>query len=494
MRPLTIIAVLLSLLAGIGALATRELSSATSPDDHKHTKTIRSTTLTSGADGVTFTPKQDGYLIISNLSDQKLTASITVSTASVDVASEIHWNQLKPLSGTNLQAQPRVSSSDRQPESLRTANKEQRERTFFIHVSSSSLNDPRGYQLLNADLLLEGDQVRVFLDRNCENTEKQMLSARKIIHALDDTIIPSATALSGSFADVDQDGKLAVLLTPCLDQMQGGKTSLKGFVRASDFCKHYPRPYSNRTDLIYLNSECAPDTNYLTLLAHEYWHVMQFSHRLAQPGARKELQEDWICEGSAHLAEHRFGGDGSNLKHRVSAWMRSPEQSPLIVPDYYSAGLWRHDGCRGGLFLFFRWCENQYGPTFMIELLKTTGTGSDALEQVTGESFETLHQHSLISILKESLLSSRTPKTQNILNEELFEEVTLEQLKVHDVTTSSPYQLKLEATASTYLKVTKGEIFRIQSEQGIPLRLLFVPIEALSSDRVDVRAEKQITR
>ena len=498
MRPLIFIAVLLSLLAGIGAFSTRELSSASSSEDHKNAKAIQSTLLNSDADSFTFFAEQDGYLIISNLSDQNLTASITVSTALEYVANDKPWSQLKPLSRVNFQTdsqtEPSGSSIGRHPESRTPTSKGQPERTFFIHTSSSSLNDPRGYQPLKAELLMEGDLVRVFLDRNCEKSDKQVSSARKIINALDSTIIPSATALSGSFADIDQDGKLAVLLTPCLDHLQGGQTSLKGFVRASDFCIHYPRPYSNRADLIYLNSECPPDTNYLTLLAHEYWHVMQFSHRLAEPDSRKKLQEDWICEGSAHLAEHRFGGDGSNLKHRVSTWMKSPEQSPLIVSDYYSAGLWRHDGCRGGLFLFFRWCENEYGSTFMTDLLKTSGTGIDSLEQVTEESFETLHQHSLVGILKESLLSSPSPRGHKILREDVFEEVTLKQLRVHEVTTASPCRSVIKATASVYLKVTKGKNFRIHSEQEVPLRLILVPAEALSSNRLAVRPETLITQ
>jgi len=492
MRPLVFLSLLLSLFAGYGAIFLPESSSSVAPAHPSNLDGVQLMRLDSASNVFTLPAQQDGYLIVTNMSQHGQSSSIQVSTVPNISAGKNHWTPLNALAPLTTSPQP--VSAPRQIEDRIVEDNPQKERAFFLHASSLALNDPRGYQLVKANLLIEGELTRVYLDHNCEQDEQHLANAREIVRALDDRIIPAATKLSGPFADIDEDGKLAVLLTPTLERMQGGKNSLKGFVRASDFCKHYPRPFGNCADVIYINSECPPTTNYLTLLAHEYWHVLQFSHRLANPLSVKELQEDWICEGTAHLAEFRLGGDGNNLEHRITTWLDAPEQAPLVVPDYYTAGLWRHDGCRGGLFLFFRWCETQYGPTFLTNLLNASGTGTESLEEVTGESFETLHQHSLVGILRESLNQTAHSDRLKRLDEQVFNDISLSQLTLHVIEPSSPLKTELQATSSTFLKVSGETAVRIQSDEQVTLRVMFVPAEVDASQTVVNKPTSRVTR
>src|SRR5262249_52197297 len=101
-------------------------------------------------------------------------------------------------------------------------------------------------------------------------------------------------------------------------------------------------------------------------------------------------EESWLNEGLAHLAEDLHGYGWSNLDYRVSAFLNAPERYPLVVADYYRAGLWRSPGIRGGCYLFVRWCADHAGPELTARLTRTNLTGVANLEVATGERFEEL--------------------------------------------------------------------------------------------------------
>jgi len=228
-----------------------------------------------------------------------------------------------------------------------------------------------------------GARCVVYLDQAAGSDPGHVELAEAIVRLLESHIIPAGDRLVGPAADVDGDRRLAILLTPLLQHLQNGRTSVGGFVRADDFRPQLQPPRSNRSDMIYLNTSLAPGQALADVLSHEYRHVLAFSHRDALGHAS---EEDWLNEAIAHLAEP----GPTNIKHRIQAYLAEPSRFPLVVPDYFRAGLWRCDGVRGSTFLFLDWCRQQHGEQLVRGMLTSGRTGIDNLVAVTGTPFPRL--------------------------------------------------------------------------------------------------------
>ncbi len=211
-----------------------------------------------------------------------------------------------------------------------------------------------------------------------------------MVELFDTDIIPRFGGLLGTYRDVDHDGRFAILLSPWLARLQGGRTSVGGFVRGSDFQSCLDRPFSNRCDMMYINSMTTPGDHLRTLLIHEYAHAVCFSRRTSDSTGLPKFpdEEDWLNEAIAHCAESLFGGGWSNLDYRIARFLNEPSAYPLVVSDYYRAGLWRCHGCRGATYLFLRFCVERFGAQTLTRLIANPCRGTQNLELATGHSFE----------------------------------------------------------------------------------------------------------
>lgn len=280
-------------------------------------------------------------------------------------------------------------------------------RTFWIHVTDTPLEDSRGYARVASTLVAEGNAVRVYCDDQVKPGELRPGLAEEVVELLDRRIIPRSRQFLGTHTDIDHDGKLTVLLTPWLGRLQGGRTSVNGFVRSTDFHAEGMPPFSNRADMLYLNSAVSAGAELAALLAHEYTHVVCCSMRLAAGGhrGRRSDEQDWLNEAIAHVAERLHDAGWSNLDHRVQEFLERPHETPLVVPDYYRAGLWRDPACRGGTFLFLQWCADLHGTQLLRALTASPCSGVENLEVVTGHSFADLHRHWTIALNQGALPS-----------------------------------------------------------------------------------------
>ncbi|QDT50154.1 Neutral metalloprotease precursor [Symmachiella dynata] len=273
-------------------------------------------------------------------------------------------------------------------------------RDFSIHVTDGALDDPRSYHKVRARLIAEGRHVRVYLDGDQTEGELYPDIAAKVIRLFDDEVYPTSLQHCGDYCDVDGDGKFAILLSHWLGKLQGGETSVGGFVRGSDFHKTIAPPFGNQADVLYLNSNVAAGPRLKTLLAHEYTHAVLFSarRRLADSISYNTDEEDWLNEAIAHVAENMHSSDWSNLDHRIDAFLQNPAACPLVVADYYRAGRWRDHGCRGATYLFLRWCTDTYGDELIRRLIHSPQRGRINFQQATGQSFEELFRHWTIAL------------------------------------------------------------------------------------------------
>jgi hypothetical protein len=460
---------------------------------------IQTTRLATGQ-GIVRTLKP-GYLIVTSGAPDAPVTAIHISRNDSPVADAVPWEALAALTIVPSNEQARNSHLPDPREAGNTVKADKHDesettRTFYLHVTDGSLSDPRQYVPVHSRPVAEGKCVRVYLDRQRHVTRRIERSARQIVETLEEQIIPRASREIGPWDDVDGDGRLSVLMTPWLEKLQAGKTSLKGFVRGSDFQPRYPAPFGNQADLIYVNSEIAGEVNYLTLLAHEYWHVLQCSYRLSMPESPLSVEEDWINEGTAHLAEIRFGGDAENLTHRIDTWLSSPEAAPLVVENYYSAGLWRDDGCRGATFLFFHWCEQQFGSDLAQRLLTSPTSGARNLQQVTGNDLETLQTHWTVAMLDRCQPADRPAQSEIrgklLSNTRAFEHVKLSRLRIHSTEDSDggDVRFKLAPTATSFVRVEPGH-WKIAADDAVsaPLRVTFVPEHATKRLADGVTAE-----
>src|SRR5262249_54805889 len=140
------------------------------------------------------------------------------------------------------------------------------------------------------------------------------------VRTFDEEVHPKARQHLGRVLDVDRDGRFTLLFTPWLGKLQRGKVALSGFVRGCDFQRELAAPFSNRCDMMYLNTDLKPGSHLRTILAHEYTHAVVFSEHVFGeylPGAARQDEESWLNEALAHLAEDLHGHEWSNLDYRV---------------------------------------------------------------------------------------------------------------------------------------------------------------------------------
>ncbi len=268
-------------------------------------------------------------------------------------------------------------------------------REFWLHGTDGSLDDENQYVRVQAVPSAEGALVRVYRDVSVSPDGGFRRTVAEIVRLMDEEIIPQTAQSLGRFRDVDGDGKIAVLLTPWLDRLQGGRVSVKGFVRASDFRASIERPFGNRCDMLYLNAGLSPGPALEDLLRHEYTHAVCVSARVGGDHWAPD-EEDWLSEAIAHTSER----SGSNLDHRLSRFLNSPERFPLVVDNYYAAGLWRNHGCRGATFLFLRWCCDQFGEQLLERLIHGRGRGVANIEAATGYRFADLFRAWSVSLAR----------------------------------------------------------------------------------------------
>lgn len=280
-------------------------------------------------------------------------------------------------------------------------------RTFSLHVTDGSLDDPAQYVTIHAHAIGEGSQVRVYLDDQQSPSELAPGLVRDVVDLFDGDVIPRFRGVLGTYRDVDHDGRFTVLLSPWLSRLQGGRTSVGGFVRGSDFQSCLGLPFSNRCDMMYVNSQTLPGPHLRTLLIHEYTHAVCFSRRPADAWGRPQFpeEEDWLNEAIAHCAESLFQGGWSNLDYRIARFLNDPAAFPLVVGDYYRAGLWRCHGCRGATYLFLRYCLERFGPETLTRIIGNAAHGTHNIELATGCPFDRLFRGWTLSLVDAALHS-----------------------------------------------------------------------------------------
>jgi len=268
------------------------------------------------------------------------------------------------------------------------------ERSFHMMVRDGDVGSPSNYLAVKGILKSVGRHVQVYVAEDDQGAIGSDFLA-DVVSTFDDHVYPVAARSFGLAEDVDGDGRFTILVSGWLNRLGDGKHSVDGYVRVTDLDESYPAPFGNRCDMMYLSAALRPGPHLRTVVAHEYTHAVTFTRkylrRKADVGAPIE-EEGWLDEGIAHLVEDVHGFGGTNLDHRVSAFLSRPERYRLVVDDYYAADLFRGHGNRGSTYLFLRWCADRYGPDLPSTLMESPLCGVENLEAATGRTFADLYR------------------------------------------------------------------------------------------------------
>ena len=271
-------------------------------------------------------------------------------------------------------------------------------REFYLHVTDGELNDPQQYARMTAQCVAEGDRVRVFVDQQLGANGIRESQIMDLIDLLESDVLPRVETQFGQILDVDHDGRFAIVISPWLGKLQGGSVSINGMVRSSDFQRDVAQPLGNQCDMLMLNSSLPGGAALRDLLSHEVAHAACISQRMQHSKMNPRDEQDWVNEGLAHLAEPT----STNSSERIATFLNDPSQHPLVISDYYRAGLWRDPGCRGATVLFSKWCVERHGQELCRRLAQSSESGCRSFEQATAERFEDLFRQWSVSLVDEN--------------------------------------------------------------------------------------------
>jgi hypothetical protein len=372
-------------------------------------------------------------------------------------------------------------------------------RVFHLFITDKDLGNAGQYAAVDGELSRVGRHCQVYVDRADGGSRARALqpTVADIVRTFDEEVYPWASQHLGQARDVDRDGRFTILLSPWLSKLQSGKVALDGFVRGSDFHLDLHSPFSNHCDMLYLNSRLSPGPYLRTLLVHEYTHAVVFCEHvfgryLATAAPRDE--EDWLNEGLAHVVESLHRLSWENLDYRISAYLTCPQRYPLVVPDYYQAGLWRTAGTRGSAYLFLRWCCDQHGPGLLRRLAQSSLHGIDNLETATQTPFAELFRSWAVAQLRQPTMGNLPrlcpgPRCQELplggaARDEQLVGTALLYLHLHSPT--APFtRVCLESTGDRPLQVT---LVRVPADQP---RLSLRCDEVEAPDRVQLHVTAQ---
>jgi len=215
-------------------------------------------------------------------------------------------------------------------------------KAFYARDLTKSSNDPNYFYRISANLLAENEYCKVYAETTSgvtEATAKKMANAYSVIHnkmeaafglefEVEYTNGSKGVLKTLQYADAytDGDGKLTILLLDIKDgYVKGVRDSyVAGYFSPYDFFSGTYYPYSNKCDMIYIDTYPAvpgdDETN--STLAHELQHLMNFTtslnNRLVYEGEEVtdiNLMDTWIDEGLASAAEWIYS-NGTHLESR----------------------------------------------------------------------------------------------------------------------------------------------------------------------------------
>lgn len=236
------------------------------------------------------------------------------------------------------------------------------EKEFFVINTANQLEIPH---TVTANLLDSGSKWTLWQDVTQPPISASALNT--CIENIEKLIIPRMQAIWGTWADIDGDGKIALLLCPTINDEKraiGFFNPIDLFNRDTDDSSENYNPYSNEMDLLYIAVPDGSQTgNYSAssisaTIAHELTHAITFNRKtfshIAQGDTDRRQEELFLDEGWGHLSENLcgFGVSGGNISF-FDLFLKNTNAYSFCGENALGQG--DTPGRRGAMTLFLSW-------------------------------------------------------------------------------------------------------------------------------------------
>ncbi len=280
--------------------------------------------------------------------------------------------------------------------------------TFKVLVDpAGSILDPDNFTTVTANLKYTGSHTLLYVDAETPTSCLSDAEAADLGLAFEDSIYGVDRSSFGNESDINNDGKVAILMSPVVNRMTPEGTAsdpnqgyIAGFFLATDLLPDLVDSRVTNAREIFYSMVPDPDSPpefgnvfpkektlgvIRSVLAHEFLHMILYNYRVLiyGEGYSGDYMEDlWINEGLAHIAENLNGFYPSNIG-RANLFLADPGDATLI----YGGDELEE---RGASFLFLRHLGDRFGTIVFRNLVQSKKAGTANVEAATGAYFNEL--------------------------------------------------------------------------------------------------------
>jgi hypothetical protein len=300
------------------------------------------------------------------------------------------------------------------------------------------LSTSAGFKTVTARLDYVGQNILVYIDTLAPANGFSSSQITAFGNLFDQTLYPLTVSTFGQPSDIDQNGRLIMLLSPVVNAITPtNQCKTQGYVAGFFFGNDlFPsNANSNQGELFYgivpdpgATVSCAHTVNDLlsttpATFLHELQHLISFSQHVLVHG-QQQGEEGWLDEGMSIVAEE-LGSIYYEQKFPPPSGRSNPSQifpdsaegfisgllfdsySYLLKTDTVTVTL--HSDSDGGLawrgsdWLLLRWLGDQKGSGFYKALESSNLTGTANIAAAAGESFASLFADFSLSLYTDSI-------------------------------------------------------------------------------------------
>lgn len=250
----------------------------------------------------------------------------------------------------------------------------------------SSLSSTTSYVEVTGKVRCVGSNVLFYVDTTVGSDLLSDADVESLCREFDG-VAGAEQDLLGATSDVDDDGKLHILMTKQINRLGAlGGGIITGYFYAGDlYAQSQSNPVSNYREVIYtlvpdpfgqygtaISNDFAMSNLLPAVLPHELQHAISYNQHVFVSGGMPE--ENWLNEGISHLVEDVMGYGVENPA-RYSMYLSSPSTYGVVTQS--SPNLIE----RGESYLFLRFLHEQAanGSAFLRALENTSARGVDNL-------------------------------------------------------------------------------------------------------------------
>lgn len=231
--------------------------------------------------------------------------------------------------------------------------KEGQKKKFYIIKTDRQYDEPHEIEF---QMVRESQYCTVWLP---ETGEFEIGKIENCIEQFNTLIYPRLKAIWGEWADVDKDGKIALVFSPTINK----EKQAVGYFNPADLFQKDENNFSNELDAVYMAIPNENDRNYcekaiIATIAHEITHAITFNaktYKRIKNGIINVCQEEiFMEEGLSHLSENLcgFGISGGNLEF-IRHYLENTQDYSFCSHNVF--GQDDSVGQRGAMCLFLSW-------------------------------------------------------------------------------------------------------------------------------------------